>query len=122
MLTRDQILNASDRPQIAVPVAEWGGEVMLTALSVKDRAAILGDWSRLSAIQKEGGDIIAAMLETKLRLVALSITDETGTPLFTEQDVEALARKSEAAISPIADAAIQLNRFFVGDAEAAAKN
>jgi hypothetical protein len=122
VLNREQILNAQDRPQVCVSVDVWGGDVLLTALSVKDRAEVLGDWSKLGAIQKEGGDAVAALLRTKLKLIALSITDEKGVCLFTVEDIDALARKSEAAIGKIADEAVLLNRFFVSDTEDAAKN
>lgn len=122
MLNREQILGAKDRPQQSVPVDGWGGDVMLTALSVKDRSMILGEWARLGTIQKEGGDAVAAMVEVQLRLVALSITDEDGAALFTLDDVTELAKKSRDAIGQIADAATILNKFFVRSTEDAAKN
>ena len=122
MLNRDQILSAKDRAQEVVSVPEWGGDVMLTALSVRDRTAVLSEWARLGAVQKDGGDPASAMLEIKLRLVALSVTDAEGVPLFTAADMAELATKSNQAIGVISDAAILLNKFFVSATEDAAKN
>lgn len=122
MLNRDQILSAKDRAQEKVSIPEWGGEVMITALSVRDRSLVLSEWARLGAVQKDGGDPASAMLEIKLRLVALSVTDAEGVPLFTVDDMTALATKSNQAIGVISDAAITLNKFFVSATEDAAKN
>jgi len=122
VLNRDQILSAKDRAQEKVSIPEWGGEVMITALSVRDRSLVLSEWARLGAVQKDGGDPASAMLEIKLRLVALSVTDAEGVPLFTVDDMTALATKSNQAIGVISDAAITLNKFFVSATEDAAKN
>lgn len=122
MLNREQILNAKDRAQQVLTIAEWGGDVTITALSVRDRSMVLGEWARLGIVQKEGGDSVGAMLAIKLRLVALSITDADGVPLFSAEDVAELANKSEGPIGAISDAAIQLNRFFVASTEEVAKN
>ncbi len=122
MLNRDQILNAKDRAQEVISIPEWGGDVMITALSVRDRSLVLSEWARLGTAQKDGGDPAVAMLEIKLRLVALSVTDAEGVPLFSLDDLTALATKSNQAIGVISDAAITLNKFFVSATEDAAKN
>lgn len=122
MLNRDQILNAKDRAQETIPIPEWGGDVTITALSVRDRSLVLGEWARVGNVQKEGGDTVGAMLDIKLRLVALSITDTDGLPLFSVDDIAELSTKSDAAIGAISDAAITLNRFFVKATEDVAKN
>ena len=122
MLNREQILGAKDRAQQVISVAEWGGDVTITALSVRDRSQVLAQWARLAAEQKEGGDPVRLMSDIKLNLVALSITDPDGLPLFTLDDVTALATKSDAAIGAISDAVILLNRFSVSATEDAAKN
>jgi hypothetical protein len=122
VLNRDQILSAKDRAQEVLSIPEWGGDVMITALSVRDRSLVLSEWSRLGAVQKDGGDPAGAMLEIKLRLVALSVTDAEGVPLFTAEDMAELAKKSNQAIGAISDAAITLNKFFASATEDAAKN
>lgn len=122
MLNREQILSAKDRAQETIPIPEWGGDVIITALSVRDRSAVLGEWARLGNVQKEGGDTVGAMLDIKLRLVALSITDADGVPLFSADDITELATKSDGPIGVISDASIRLNRFFVSATEDAAKN
>lgn len=122
MLNREQILNAKDRAQQVLTIEEWGGDVTITALSVRDRSMVLGEWARLGNVQKEGGDTVGAMLDIKLRLVALSITDADGVPLFSAEDMAELATKSNGPIGVISDAAILLNRFFVSSTEEVAKN
>lgn len=122
MLNREQILGAKDRAQETISIPEWGGDVIITALSVRDRSVVLGEWARLGNVQKEGGDTVGAMLDIKLRLVALSITDADGVPLFSVEDMVELATKSDGPIGRISDAAITLNRFFVSATEDVAKN
>lgn len=122
MLNREQILGAKDRAQETISIPEWGGDVTITALSVRDRSVVLGEWARLGNVQKEGGDTVGAMLDIKLRLVALSITDADGVPLFSVEDMVELATKSDGPIGRISDAAITLNRFFVSATEDVAKN
>ena len=122
MLNREQILSAKDRAQQVIHVEEWGGDVTITALSVRDRSNLLSEWARLGTLQKAGGDSVGAMLDIKLRLVALSITDADGVPLFNADDITELAHKSDGPIGAISDAAILLNRFFVAATEEVAKN
>lgn len=122
MLNREQILGAKDRAQQTIPIEEWGGEVIITALSVRDRSLVLGEWARLGNVQREGGDSVGAMLAIKLRLVALSITDADGVPLFSDDDIAELATKSDGPIGVISDAAIRLNKFFTKATEDVAKN
>jgi hypothetical protein len=122
VLNREQILGAKDRPQLILTVEEWGGDVMLTALSVSDRATILGEWARIGTLHKDTLSAADALLKTQLMLVALSITDESGAPLFTVEDITELARKSGDAIGKIADAAVTLNKFAVSATEDVAKN
>jgi hypothetical protein len=122
VLNRDQILSAKDRAQQVIHIEEWGGDVTITALSVRDRSAVLGEWARLGTIKQEGGDTVGAMLDVKLRLVALSITDADGVPLFSSDDITELAQKSDGPIGVISDAALLLNRFFVSATEEVAKN
>lgn len=122
MLNREQILGAKDRAQETISIPEWGGDVTITALSVRDRSVVLGEWARLGNVQKEGGDTVGAMLDIKLRLVALSITDADGVPLFSVEDMVELATKSDGPIGRISDAAITLNRFFTTATEDVAKN
>lgn len=119
MLTREQILSAQDRPQKVIPVPEWGGEITLTGLSVRAQAEYIADVSALSA--REGG-VVRGMATVQVRLVALSITDPAGTPLFSLEDVEALAEKSPEVIGRLADEATLLNKFVVKAVEADAKN
>ena len=122
MLNRDQILSVKDRAQQTISIPEWGGEVMITALSVRDRSVVLGEWARLGTEQTDVGGRAGAMVEIKLRLVALSVTDAEGVPLFTLDDITDLATKADTAIGAIADAAITLNKFFVSATEDVAKN
>ncbi|SEJ31589.1 hypothetical protein SAMN04244572_03514 [Azotobacter beijerinckii] len=119
MLTREQILAAADLPQKVIDVPEWGGEVTITGLSVRGRAEYIAEMSVLS--HQEGG-AVRGMANVQLRLIAMSITDPAGTPLFTPDDVEALAGKSPEVIGRLADEATLLNKFVVAAVEADAKN
>ncbi len=114
LLNKAQILAADDRKFIDVEVPEWGGAVRVSAMSGLQRDAyemLLLDRQKNGA----GGSIRAA-------LAASTIVDESGAPVFTIEDVEALEKKSGAALGRIFDAAIKLSKLEPAAVEEAVKN
>lgn len=123
MLTREQILNRKAGRFEVVAVPEWGGEVNIRALCVRDRAIIEADFVRLHRLIKSQDDSsVSHMTNLKLQVVALSVVDAEGVALFTLDDLDALAQQEPEAIGAIADAAILLNGFAAKSTEDAAKN
>lgn len=106
-LTREQILAAQDLPTRAVDVPEWGGRVHVRVMNGAERDEF-DDF-----VIKRKGDIKGL----RLRLAALCLCSPDGQRLFSEEDVEALSKKSGKAIQIIEKAATELNGLNVDAAE-----
>jgi hypothetical protein len=105
LLTRAAILEADDLPRERVPVPEWGGEVLVARLAGSARFAF---HQYQAGLPTDSFDHVA-------HLVALTVVDEDGVRLFTEEDVKALNEKSAAALLRVFRAALRHNRL--GDTE-----
>lgn len=110
-LTAEQILSANDVKLELVEVPEWGGAVYVRQMSARAReefdSLLIGD-----------GD--GEELDTKnvrARVVALTACDETGKPIFTIDQAESLAEKSNEAIDRVYDKAAGLNKLRKKDNE-----
>lgn len=96
-LTAEQILNANDLSKVEVNVPEWGGTVFVRIMTVKERFAF-----ETEHVNDRNGDL-------KLRIVAATICDENGTPLFNKKQLEALLEKSGVALNRVFFAGAKLN-------------
>ncbi len=114
-LSQQDILQADDLKTIEIEVPEWGGWLLLQEITAGDR-----DWleaSMLSDAQVEG----SITLETekgvqvgaelfRIRLVTLSIIDpKTRERLFSNKQVEQLAKKSNVALNRLGVEVLKLN-------------
>lgn len=113
-LTKDQILTASDLDKREVAVPEWGGSVFVRSLSGKERDTLESFW----LARRDTGNLA----NTRAQLVALTVCDEFGNRLFTEEDVAALGEKSAKALQTIFDVSMELNAFTTKDVEELAGN
>lgn len=113
MLTRAAIFATSDVKSTVVQVPEWCGAVLVQGMSgtMRDR------WEVSVA---SGAD--ATVTNARAKLVACSVVDETGAPMFTDEDVEALGQKSGAALTRIANVAMRLSGLNNHDLDDAVKN
>jgi hypothetical protein len=109
MLTRAQILAADDTRRETVQVPEWGGEVLVSVMSGRQRDL----WEASMA----GQDPETIMRDARAKLVAACVIGEDGVPLFTKDDVDALSAKSSAALDRVAKVAQRLNRIGAKDIE-----
>lgn len=116
MLSKQEIIDAKDRPSEVVPVPEWGGAVRVGTMSAKQRDAY-----QMSLVPAEEGQK-PDLTNITARLLVMCIIGEDGEPLFTLQDVEALGAKSAAAFERIDAAARRLNGLHKGAVEDAEKN
>lgn len=112
--TRDGILAAQDLPRKAVDVPEWGCTVYVRSMTGDERDA----WEQWLLDTKDGRRRIRA------RYCALVLVDADGERLFqdTDEDVEALGKKSAAALDRVFGAALTLNGMSEADQEAAEGN
>lgn len=104
-LTREEILAADDLVVEEVEVTEWqeGGKVRVKTMSGYER-----DRFEESLTQHKGKKIQMTMQNVRARMAAATIIDENGKPLFSPGDIEALGRKSAAALDRIFSVAMRL--------------
>lgn len=103
MLSKDDILNADDRPIVDVDVPEWGGSVKLRAMSAAQR-----DQYEQAMYESSKGKTLD---NVRAALVAYCLVDDEGKSMFTPKEVKELGEKGAAAISRLFDVAQQLNRM-----------
>lgn len=116
LLNRDQILGADDLKREIVSVPEWGGEVLVSAVT--------GDARDELELQMFGpGKTPEQRLKSfRARIASLCIVDDSGNRLFTEADVEKLGRKSARALQRVARVAERLNGFSAAEVDDITKN
>jgi hypothetical protein len=104
ILTRDEILSADDIKRELVAVPEWGGDVYVKAMSGTER-----DLFESSIVELRGKKQQVNMKDVRAKLAACSICDEKGKRVFTDADVNALAKKSAAALQRVFTVAQRLS-------------
>lgn len=110
-LTRESILAATDLKTQAVEVPEWGGSVFVRVLTGTER----------DALELKFSSVKAGKRVDNLRgwVVALMACDESGKPLFSEKDAQALGAKNSIALDRVMDAGMALNKVTDQDVKAA---
>jgi hypothetical protein len=117
-LTREQMLGATDVQIEAVFVPEWGGTVYVRSLPGKGRDQFEGSRVRIKA----DGKVELVHDNTRARLLALTVCNEAGELLFSEEDVAAIGEKNAAALDRIFDVAQRLSSLRPQDLEQKVKN
>lgn len=113
LLTRDAILNAQDLDSEDVSVPEWGGSVRVRALTGTERDAF-----EASMVQvRTDGSRQFRLENIRARLVALTVINEGGQRIFSDDDVRALGQKSGAALERVWAAARKLSALSDEDVE-----
>jgi hypothetical protein len=112
LLNRDQILEAEDREFVEVPCPEWGGDVRLRSITGTQR-----DRYEQSLMSSNGADRKMNLTNARVKLIVLCAVDETGRPLFTSEDVQALGRKNAAPIDRLFDACRKLSGMSAEDVD-----
>jgi hypothetical protein len=113
ILNKDAILKADDLKKEIVSVPEWGGEVIISAMTGYARDA----WEQHLVQSKDN-----VLSNIRARLVVACAVDEEGNRLFTEGDVIALGEKSVAALERCVKVAQRLNRLTETDLDDLQKN
>jgi len=113
LLSKDQILNASDRSFREVEVPEWGGTVRVGSMTAAERDAF-----EASMVDARGKGKTSKTLENfRARFVAKCVVDEDGQRLFSDSDIVALGGKSAAVLSKLFDVAREVNGMTEADVE-----
>lgn len=114
MLTADDILAAADSAHEVVNVPEWGGDVCVKVMSGVDR-----DRWEIAATKLMDNPQNANI---RASLCALTMCDESGKRLFTDQQVTALGEKSSTALDRVFNAARRVNKLTDEDIADLEKN
>lgn len=115
------ILAAQDLQREWVDVPEWGGGVYVRSMS---GLALDQYEARLLArrtVDKDGKTLRINLDHTRAELVALTACNEAGDAIFTLEQVEALSKKSGAALNRLVIVAQRLNGLTPQDLEQLAK-
>jgi hypothetical protein len=119
LLTKQAILAADDIKMEPHDCPEWGGTVMVRALSGTDRDKYETELRREDPVT---GKLTLDTYNMRVRLAALGICDEQGQRLFGDDEVAALGKKSAAPINRIAERVSQMSGISKADVEELEKN
>lgn len=121
-LTKQAILAKNDQQFQEVPVPEWSEEgeeayVVVRGLTGREREV----WEA-SVVDSDGSNNKIKFENLRAKLIAATVVDESGTLLFSEQDIPILSLKSAAALQRVFVVAQQLSGLSRNDVEMLAKN
>ena len=113
MLSRDGIL-ASQLATEELDVPEWGGRVIVRALTGSER----DEWDAWRFRQAAIGEFdLHSRRIVRAKMAQLSLVDEDGRHLFSDSDVQALSEKDGAALHRIWEVGLRLSKIVVTDAD-----
>lgn len=117
LLTKEQIIASDDLKHEDVDVPEWGGTVRVVAMSGDARDAFED-----TLVKRVGDKVEQDLSNYRAKVCAACMIDKDGNRLFSAKEVQALGKKSSAALERVFDAADRLNGLTRGSVEATAKN
>jgi len=117
LLSKTAILAANDLKSEDIEVPEWGGAVRVRSFTGRERDAF-----EASMVRGEGRDRKVDLTNMRARLVGLTVIDETGQRIFTDDEVDLLGAKSGAALDRIFAIAQKLNGLSGADVDELSKN
>jgi len=120
ILGREAILQAQDLAQEVVEVPEWGGAVLVRAMTGTERDAY--ERRMVTVRGDKPGVNLDGLVNMRAWVAATCIIGEDGERLFSETDVAALGKKSAAALDRVYEVAIRLSGLTAEDLEALEKN
>lgn len=112
LLTKEQILKVKDIETRTVSVPEWGGDVLVRGMTGIERDAF-----EAKILDQSGKKTKVNLQNARARLVAITVVDENGNRLFTENEIVLLGTKSATALSRVYDVAASLSGISDDDIE-----
>ena len=109
-LNKSKILTADDVKLEEVAVQEWGGSVFIKVLSGTDRDRFEDAYST------------EKMKNFRARFLVMTLCDEKGERLFTDDEMDALGKKSSVVLARIFEKAWSLNAFRNEDIDSLGKD
>jgi len=116
MLTKEQILTASDTHVETIHIPEWNGDVCIRVVSGAER-----DKFESGCLDPLTGKM-TRMSNTRARFAAMVLCNEAGASIFSAADIDALSGKSALALDRILDAGLRLNGMDKTSVESAEGN
>jgi hypothetical protein len=111
MLTKEQIFAARDLQTEDVPVPEWGGDVRITVMGGKARDALMEALAQPQTTARFQALVLAS-----------TVVDDAGAPVFTADDIEPLSEKNTDVLTRLVAVAMRLNKIGAKATEDAEKN
>lgn len=103
ILSKGDILRVDDSVYEEVMVDEWGGSVRLHVISAKDRMEFE------SKFTLKDGSIDFSANDAPLELLASSLRNAAGTPMFSKEEMVILGTKNGKVIHNLFQKALELN-------------
>lgn len=116
ILNRDSILQAPDQQTEVVDVPEWGGSVVVSAMSGSAR----DEWQ--ASLIRSGTKGEVSLENVTARLLVFCLLDDSGHRLFNLESADQLGAKSASALDRLAKVAKRLNKIGDEELEVARKN
>lgn len=119
-LTATQIFEAEDLLRERVEVPEWGGYVIVRTMTAGEK-----DRFQMATLTQHKGQIVTDLRKMKhfrTRAVSLCAANDKGERIFTEAQVEKLAKKSAVALDRVYAVASRLNGLAEGASAETEKN
>jgi hypothetical protein len=104
LLKRSDIKEKDDYKFEDVHVPEWGGDVRVKGLMGHERDA----YEQSIMSMTRSGRLLPHLTNARAKLVVAAAIDEEGKPLFTNNDIKWLSKKSALALSRCSDTAQKL--------------
>lgn len=117
LLTREEILSVMDLQEERVNVPEWDGDVLVRSLTGTERDAF-----ETSIISTNGARTEMNLVNMRAKLVAWTVVDEEGERVFSTEDIDALGKKSAAALQRVFDVSQRLSGLTGEEIDELAKN
>lgn len=111
LLSRDEILQVVDITYTTVDVPEWGGVVRVRGLTGRERDA----YEASAVMVRQDGTRIVNPKNLRAKMVVMSVVDDAGKRLFSDEDIALLGAKSAAALERVFDTARHLSGMTEDD-------
>lgn len=118
ILNKDQILAAADIQTEEVEVPEWGGSVIVKALSGAERDS----YEELILRKGTSGKFEMVFPNMRAKLLVKTLVDADLKPIFTDKDVKALGEKNAEVLDRLFEVASRLSGISREDVDELAKN
>ena len=100
MATREELIAASGRRYLDVPVPELNLSVRIQSLTAKERNRL-----ELQSYDKEGNAIVSRIAERGVRVFIAVVVDAAGKLMFDLKDIETVREMDSAIIARVSGAA-----------------